>query len=158
MCGTSQLYGYEGAESFRRFLPSSSPGTKPLLRLWALRSTSSPGIPISRPNCARRSRRSRASPRSTTSKPACRTWVLSCVKREPITSAFFMVFDYRPLVHRLRLYPGLPYIERVATVPDVIPLGVPVKLSTGEAVSQIPVSPGQVSGVSCVIALYARPC
>ena len=42
------------------------------------------------------------------------------------------------------MYPSLPYIERVATVPDSIPLGEPVKLSTGEVVNQVPVSPGQV--------------
>ncbi|TBU51008.1 cytochrome P450 [Dichomitus squalens] len=50
----------------------------------------------------------------------------------------------------LRLYPGLPYIERVATVPDSIPLGEPVKLSNGEVVSQIPVLPGQVVVIPCI--------
>ncbi|TBU51751.1 cytochrome P450 [Dichomitus squalens] len=50
----------------------------------------------------------------------------------------------------LRLYPGLPYIERVVTVPDSIPLGEPVKLSNGEVVSQIPVLPGQVVVILCI--------
>ena len=52
---------------------------------------------------------------------------------------------------RLRMYPGLPYIERVATVPDSIPVGKSVKLSTGEVVNQIPVSPGQVRYASWLI-------
>ena len=42
------------------------------------------------------------------------------------------------------MYSSLPYIERVATVPDSIPLGQPVKLSTGDVVNQVLVSPGQV--------------
>ena len=49
------------------------------------------------------------------------------------------------------MYPGLPYIERVATVPDSIPVGKSVKLSTGEVVNQIPVSPGQVRYASWLI-------
>nr|VWO95655.1 N/A [Ganoderma boninense] len=71
---------------------------------------------------------------------------------EPTFDDFQTRLPYLDAVLRetLRLYPGLPYIERVAKVPDVIPVGEPVKLSTGEAVSQIPVSPGQVVVIPCI--------
>ena len=42
-------------------------------------------------------------------------------------------------------------------VPDVIPLGEPVKLATGEVVNQIPVSPGQVCSASPVVIPYTQP-
>jgi len=48
------------------------------------------------------------------------------------------------LKETLRLYPGLPYMERVATKADVIPLREPVKLVDGKVVSELPISPGQV--------------
>lgn len=42
------------------------------------------------------------------------------------------------------MYPGLPYMERIATKADVIPLREPVTLSNGKLVSELHVSPGQV--------------
>ncbi|EJF60561.1 cytochrome P450 [Dichomitus squalens LYAD-421 SS1] len=77
---------------------------------------------------------------------------LAAVKGEPTYDDFQARLPYLEAVLRetLRLYPGLPYIERVATVPDSIPLGEPVKLSNGEVVSQIPVLPGQVVVIPCI--------
>ncbi|OSX63016.1 hypothetical protein POSPLADRAFT_1046365 [Postia placenta MAD-698-R-SB12] len=48
------------------------------------------------------------------------------------------------LKETLRLYPGLPYMERTAIRADVIPLREPVRLSSGELISALPVLPGQV--------------
>ncbi|KAI0746369.1 cytochrome P450 [Daedaleopsis nitida] len=48
------------------------------------------------------------------------------------------------LKETLRMYPGLPYMERVATKPDSIPLRDMVTLDGGEAVSSIHIAPGQV--------------
>lgn len=45
----------------------------------------------------------------------------------------------------LRLYPALPYMERVATEYDVIPLRQPVRLLNGEVTQELYISPGQVS-------------
>ena len=59
-------------------------------------------------------------------------------------------------VLRLRLYPGLPYIERVATVSDVIPLGDSVELSTGEVINQLPVSPSQVRSTLHIVIQILR--
>ncbi|PCH34872.1 cytochrome P450 [Wolfiporia cocos MD-104 SS10] len=47
------------------------------------------------------------------------------------------------LKETLRLYPGLPYMERVATKADVIPLGQNVMLSDGQCVKELVVQPGQ---------------
>ncbi|KAK0184560.1 cytochrome P450 [Armillaria mellea] len=47
------------------------------------------------------------------------------------------------LKETLRLYPGLPYIERVATKADVIPLHQPIQLADGGVSRQAVVSPGQ---------------
>ncbi|EJF60511.1 cytochrome P450 [Dichomitus squalens LYAD-421 SS1] len=77
---------------------------------------------------------------------------LAAVKGEPTYDDFQARLPYLEAVLRetLRLYSGLPYIERVVTVPDSIPLGEPVKLSNGEVVSQIPVLPGQVVVILCI--------
>lgn len=48
------------------------------------------------------------------------------------------------LKETLRLYPGLPYMERVATKNDVIPLGDAVLGSDGKPVAEVVVQPGQV--------------
>ncbi|EKM50918.1 uncharacterized protein PHACADRAFT_128546 [Phanerochaete carnosa HHB-10118-sp] len=65
---------------------------------------------------------------------------------EPNYDDFQAKLPYLDAVMResLRLYPGLPYMERVATKEDVIPLREPVKLSNGKVVSELPISPGQV--------------
>ena len=42
------------------------------------------------------------------------------------------------------MYPGLPYMERVATAPDVVPLSAPVALADGRVVSEVRIEPGQV--------------
>lgn len=42
------------------------------------------------------------------------------------------------------MYPGLAYMERVATKADVIPLQDPVKCPNGQVISELVVSPGQV--------------
>jgi len=47
------------------------------------------------------------------------------------------------LKETLRLYPGLPYMERVATKHDVIPLHQPVKLSDGRMTQEVSIKPGQ---------------
>ncbi|KAL0563880.1 hypothetical protein V5O48_018182, partial [Marasmius crinis-equi] len=47
------------------------------------------------------------------------------------------------LKETLRLYPGLPYMERIATVPDVIPLKRPIQLSDGTTLKQLRVDAGQ---------------
>ncbi|KAM5543816.1 hypothetical protein V8D89_002433 [Ganoderma adspersum] len=77
---------------------------------------------------------------------------IAAFKGEPTFDDFQTRLPYLDAVLRetLRLYPGLPYIERVAMVPDVIPLGEPIKLATGEVVNQIPVSPGQVVVIPCI--------
>ncbi|KAH9896523.1 cytochrome P450 [Cubamyces lactineus] len=43
----------------------------------------------------------------------------------------------------LRLYPALPYMERVATKEDLIPLRYPVKGTDGRLITEVPISPGQ---------------
>lgn len=47
------------------------------------------------------------------------------------------------LKETLRLYPGLPYIERVATKADIIPLHHPIQLADGRVSHQALVEPGQ---------------
>ena len=47
-------------------------------------------------------------------------------------------------IFSLRLYPALPYMERVATKEDILPLSQAVSLSDGQMVYQLPVKPGQV--------------
>ncbi|KAK0229912.1 cytochrome P450 [Armillaria nabsnona] len=47
------------------------------------------------------------------------------------------------LKETLRLYPGLPYMERTATKPDVIPLYQPIRLPNGQLSRQIVIEPGQ---------------
>ncbi|PBK86383.1 cytochrome P450 [Armillaria gallica] len=47
------------------------------------------------------------------------------------------------LKETLRLYPGLPYIERVATKADIIPLHQPVQLADGRVSHQAVIEPGQ---------------
>jgi len=47
------------------------------------------------------------------------------------------------LKEALRLYPGVPYMERVATKADIIPLRSPVILRDGRSVTEIAVQPGQ---------------
>ncbi|KAM5543798.1 hypothetical protein V8D89_002415 [Ganoderma adspersum] len=77
---------------------------------------------------------------------------IAAFKGEPTFDDFQTHLPYLDAVLRetLRLYPGLPYIERVATVLDVIPLGKSVKLSSGKVVNQVPVSPGQVIVIPCI--------
>ncbi|KAI0704538.1 cytochrome P450 [Earliella scabrosa] len=48
------------------------------------------------------------------------------------------------LKETLRMYPALPYMERVAMKDDIIPLREPVRLENGQVVSEIPVTAGQV--------------
>ncbi len=55
-----------------------------------------------------------------------------------------MHIDTEGVKPSLRLYPALPYMERVATKADTIPLGRPVKLTDNETLSQLRISPGQV--------------
>ncbi|THH06110.1 hypothetical protein EW146_g9715 [Bondarzewia mesenterica] len=43
----------------------------------------------------------------------------------------------------LRLYPGLPYMERISTKPDAIPLSHPVTLADGKAIGEVEVRAGQ---------------
>jgi hypothetical protein len=60
---------------------------------------------------------------------------------------------------RLRLYPGLAYMERVAMKDDVIPLREPIKLRNGQTTSSLPIARGQVcfqSRFFRVIALLTR--
>ncbi|TFK79504.1 cytochrome P450 [Polyporus arcularius HHB13444] len=65
---------------------------------------------------------------------------------EPTYDDFASGMPYLEAVLRetLRLYPALPYMERVATKADTIPLGRPVKLTDNETLSQLRISPGQV--------------
>lgn len=42
------------------------------------------------------------------------------------------------------MYPGLPYMERIAMKADVIPLREPVQLPNGDTITELPVYPGQV--------------
>lgn len=50
------------------------------------------------------------------------------------------------------MYPGLPYMERIATKHDLIPLGKPVIDRYGRKLQEIKVAPGQV----CTLQLDAR--
>ncbi|KAL0959326.1 hypothetical protein HGRIS_014587 [Hohenbuehelia grisea] len=43
----------------------------------------------------------------------------------------------------LRKYPGLPYMERIATQPDAIPLRHPIKTADGKVLNEINIQPGQ---------------
>ncbi|KAL5536466.1 hypothetical protein ACEPAF_288 [Sanghuangporus sanghuang] len=71
---------------------------------------------------------------------------LSNFTGEPTYNDFQSRLPYLDAVLKetLRKYPGLPYMERVATKHDIIPLGQPVKLSDGSVTSQVEVSPGQI--------------
>lgn len=44
----------------------------------------------------------------------------------------------------LRLYPGLPYMERVSVEDDIIPLSESVRLSNGGTTRELPISANQV--------------
>jgi cytochrome P450 len=54
----------------------------------------------------------------------------------------------------LRFYPSLPIADRVATADCVLPLGEPLKTTTGAKISEIPIRRGQRLYVS--IAGYHR--
>lgn len=45
---------------------------------------------------------------------------------------------------RLRMHPALPYMERVATKDDVIPLHTPLVTKSGKVLSHLKISAGQV--------------
>ncbi|KAG5634592.1 hypothetical protein H0H81_001451, partial [Sphagnurus paluster] len=49
------------------------------------------------------------------------------------------------LKETLRLYPGLPYMERIATKDDVIPLCQAISSHNGEKINALPIKAGQVS-------------
>ncbi|KAJ7618381.1 cytochrome P450, partial [Roridomyces roridus] len=70
---------------------------------------------------------------------------LDTVSEEPSYEDFQSRLPYLDAVLKetLRLFPGLPYMERVATTPDVIPLREAVKLSDGRTVTEIPIETGQ---------------
>ncbi|KAH9918269.1 cytochrome P450 [Fomitopsis serialis] len=70
---------------------------------------------------------------------------LSELGREPTYEDFLLRLPYLDAVLReiLRLYPALPYMERVATKPDVIPLAEPVILQDGTTTRQVEILPGQ---------------
>lgn len=71
---------------------------------------------------------------------------LEAFGREPSYDDFQTYLPYLDAVLKetLRLYPGLPYMERVATKHDAIPLGTPVTGPDGKPVSEVVVQPGQV--------------
>jgi hypothetical protein len=48
----------------------------------------------------------------------------------------------------LRLYPALPYMERVSTKADIIPLRFPAQLNDGNQTREIIIEPGQVLSLS----------
>lgn len=58
-------------------------------------------------------------------------------------------FDRAPLgltsLNSLRLYPALPYMERLATKHDVIPLRKPTRTKAGTMVNEVTILPGQVT-------------
>lgn len=45
---------------------------------------------------------------------------------------------------RLRLHPALPYMERVATKDDILPLAIPLTKPDGTHITQLPIKAGQV--------------
>ncbi|KAA1475626.1 cytochrome P450 [Dentipellis sp. KUC8613] len=70
---------------------------------------------------------------------------LAAFAREPTYDDFASRLPYLDAVLRetLRLYPGLPYMERIATKPDVIPLAHAVRLPGGQEMREVVVEPGQ---------------
>jgi hypothetical protein len=54
------------------------------------------------------------------------------------------IIDFLTLLDSLRMYPGLPYMERVATKHDVIPLSRPIDSSNGRSLNEVQILPGQV--------------
>ncbi|KAI0922392.1 hypothetical protein AcV7_005936 [Taiwanofungus camphoratus] len=70
---------------------------------------------------------------------------LDAFPREPTYDDFQSRLPYLDAVLRetLRMYPGLPYMERIAMKADVIPLREPVQLPNGDTITELPVFPGQ---------------
>ncbi|KAK0460546.1 cytochrome P450 [Desarmillaria tabescens] len=70
---------------------------------------------------------------------------LSTINGDPTFNDFQNGLPYLHAVLKetLRLYPALPYMERVATKPDVIPLRQPLQLANGQVVHHVVVRPGQ---------------
>ncbi|KZV68751.1 cytochrome P450 [Peniophora sp. CONT] len=64
---------------------------------------------------------------------------------EPSYEDFQTKLPYLDAVLRetLRLYPAVPYLERVAQKDDIIPLRFPVRLTSGQEVREVIVRPGQ---------------
>ncbi len=58
--------------------------------------------------------------------------------------SIYLGVDPKLTTARLRLYPGLPYMERTATKDDVIPLHRAVKLANGTMSKDLVVRAGQV--------------